>query len=144
MSDEVFGDNEFPTPAIHPVGGASLTKQADAEFADINKIVARHLAAGVPIVPPGGMRYGDFTTYGDYHECMNRIVQAQEQLEALPLAVRDLVKNDPGILVEMLGTDEGVEALKSAGLKDAFLPVDLEEITPVISDAVPSGDGANS
>lgn len=136
---ENVGDALFPAPSVHPSGGISMTKQSDADLADITKIVNRHLVAGVPIFPDGRALYGDFTQIEDYHESLNRVLSAQDDFMRLPVAVRDACSNDVGVLLQKLETEEGISELKALGLDDSGVPKD-EPITPVTDEPPAPGD----
>lgn len=73
-----------------------MTKQSDALATDVNAIIKKWITHGVAPMVSGRPTYGDFTNVGDYHGAMNKVLEAQNQFNALPSAVRAHVENDPG------------------------------------------------
>jgi hypothetical protein len=92
----------------------SLTRQSEAEEADINTIVKRFGVTGVlPNVerPP---RYGDFVgLVNDFQTAQNLVVAATRSFEKLPGHVREMFNNDPALWVDYAETASD-EALKAA------------------------------
>lgn len=116
----------------HGGGGKVITKQAEKAETDINAIVGRYVAHGIPPIQEGREpRYGDFSDAGDYHTQLSRLREAEEQFYALPAAVRELCRNDPGVFVEKALDPDQVDDLVKAGLpedrKPALPPVDPAE-----------------
>lgn len=124
--------NEFPTRYdAHKRGrfstlcnDTSLTKQSFKEECDINRIMARYLATGVP--PPAGVKtalYGDFTLASDYFEAKMMVVRANQQFASLPAKVRDRFSNDPSQLLEFVSNRDNLAEARALGLlKDEAEP----------------------
>lgn len=112
MSERIF----------HPTGGRRLTKQSDAGDADINTIVRRARQAGG--LPPASAvpKYGDFTSLDSFHGAMSQVREAQIAFSQLPSAVRSACSNDPGVFLEMVHDEEGLQELLELGLDPGRLP----------------------
>lgn len=115
---------------VHPKGGELMTKHSMALDTDVNQIVKRHIQFGMPL-PVGEAKYGDFSGTTDYHDALNRVFEAREQFEALPAAVRDACRNDPGVFLEKVASPEGREELGKLGLDAGRVPARVVEASPV-------------
>lgn len=114
------------------VGDTSLTRQSMAADTDVNAILARHIRSGIPL-PAAGTRpfsYGDFTGFGDYHEAMSLVVDAQRQFGQLPAHIRDYCDNDPGKFLELVYDPDRVGELEQLGLVAEQKPEGAAEPTP--------------
>lgn len=84
-------------------GEVSLTKQADAEAADINYIMKRYEKTGqLPEMIRAEPRYGDFSDAPSFQEALHIVAQAEEQFMALDARVRAEFENDPGRMLEFI------------------------------------------
>lgn len=103
-------------------GVKSMTKQSDALMSDVNGIVARHIAHKVPL--PDGQRfsYGDFSDIGSFHDCHERVRQAQNEFMRLPASVRKHCHNDPGEFIEMVYDPSRRAELVELGLVEGHVP----------------------
>lgn len=98
------------------VEGESLCEQSHRETVNINRIVAR---ARKGILPSGtGVQpnFGDFSSGMDYHELMNRMVDAKADFQRLPADIRKRFGNDPGNLIDFLGDPENEQEARELGL----------------------------
>lgn len=80
----------------------SLTRQADKDSCDVNRILARYAKDGVlSHVNNHPGTYADVAEIGvaDYHEALNRVISAGQAFDALPSAVREFYKNDPALFL---------------------------------------------
>lgn len=94
----------------------SLTKQADAEDADINTIVRKFNITGQL---PQNVRmptYGDFSGIFDFHTAQNVIRQATESFMAMPADVRAEFHNDPQEFLEFCDNPDNRERARKLGL----------------------------
>lgn len=121
---------------VHPEGGRMMTKQSMAAQTDVNQIVARHVAHGVPFPDGGGAGYGDFSSALDYHSALNSIREAQDTFLRLPAAVREYCENDPGKFLDLVVDPARRDELVKLGLIPAMMPVPAE--------GSPSGEGARA
>lgn len=113
-----------------PVDDTVMTKQASADYQSIESQLKRYVNMG--LVPSMGHapRYGDFTGIGDFHDCLQRVREAEQQFAGLPAHVRKLADNDPGKFLEMVygGKPEVVDELVKAGLLEVQLPVEVQKV----------------
>ncbi len=107
---------------FHPSGGPSLTKQSEAEGADVNFIVAQWLSGGTPVVNRMQAQYGDFSSGIDYTAAMNAVRDAERDFMALPAAVRSHVDNDPAEFLRLVHDPERRDELEQLGLLDIDIP----------------------
>lgn len=112
------------SPGRHPGGGRQMTKQADAESADINIMLRRWLRTGTTVLPNRRPTYGDFTEAVDLQTALMRVKQAETDFAALPSAVRKWCDNDPAKFITKLQDPDQVEAMKKLGLVEARIPAD--------------------
>lgn len=76
-----------------------------ADSVDIEKIVARAMNGEPELLDQRKGFYGDFTEYPKtYAEMLDRVIQAQNIFEKLPLEVRNRFNNDPAQFIA--GMDE--------------------------------------
>lgn len=97
--------------------GASLTQQHHKQICDVNHIVRRYRKTGL-IDHVNSVRgaYGDFSEVGSYHECMNKLIAADDAFMRLPSEVRKEFDNDPGIMLNELGKPENFDRMVELGL----------------------------
>lgn len=108
---------------VAEVGGPSMTRQADAESADINVIMRRYSSTGVfPLFGNSVPRYGDFYGVSDYHSEVNRVMEAEAQFSALPPELRAECSNDVGVFLEKCSTSAGLERMLELGLEPGRIP----------------------
>lgn len=80
----------------------TLTEQQHKDRVNINRIMQRaRKGAGVPIYDKQAT-YGDFSNVLEYQECMNRLVQAENDFQKLPAEVRKKFDNDPAKLIDFM------------------------------------------
>lgn len=115
-SDEVATRNDEP----------SLTRQADAEEADINVIMRRFGVTGrLPEVqmPPS---YQQFAEVFDFQTAANVIRAAQESFNALDAETRLRFANDPARFVDFCQDPENLPDLRKMGLAVPEPPAKVE------------------
>jgi len=94
----------------------SLTKQSDAEAADINTIVRRFNISGMLPVQELPPQFGDFTDVVDFQTAMNAVVLARETFEALPADLRSRFHNDPVEFVDFTDNKDNLDEMRKLGL----------------------------
>lgn len=125
----------------HRAAGRLMTKQSDALASDVNAIVKRHIAHGVPLPVSGREpRYGDFSSAMSAHESLNRVFELQDQFMELPASVRDVCGNSPVRFLELSETPEGMDRLVKAGMPEERKP---KAEPPAAAPAVPA-EGSES
>lgn len=107
----------------HPEGGPLMTKQSMAAETDINQIMKRWIAHGVP--PLSGNRvgtYGDFSRAPDFQTALNMVREAEEQFDQLPAHIRKHCRNDPAEFLAMVYDPDRQAELVKLGLKPEQVP----------------------
>lgn len=95
----------------------SMTVQADAKDLDINVIMSRYSQTGqLPRINSAQPQYGDFTTVGDYRQCLDTVRAAQETFQQLPATVRKRFANDPALFLEFAQDEKNLPELEKMGL----------------------------
>lgn len=108
---------------VHPEGGRLMTKQAPAADSDINSIMGRWIAHGIPPrAGAGNPRYGDFSSGQDFHDSLSQIREAELQFGQLPAHIRSHCRNDPADFLEMVYDPERRDELVKLGLVEAQIP----------------------
>lgn len=116
--------------AVHPEGGRVMTKQSMAAESDVNQIVSRHVAHGLPFLPDGRARYGDFSSYGSYHDSLDAVRAAEDEFLKLPAAVREHCQNDVGRFLELVFDPSRRAELEKLGLVEGAAPEAAPPATP--------------
>lgn len=124
--------------------GESMTKQADFESTDINKIVARYQKTGfLPDLIKHEPRYGDFSEVTDYMEAVQIVQHAEEQFSALDAHIRKRFDNDPSKFLDFVHDPKNKQELVKMGLAvDSSANPDLSLSQPV-SSVETKADAAN-
>lgn len=108
-------ETELDAPGI--VCGPTMTKQSEAAACDINWIVDRFAKTGeLPGLIKENPEYGDFSTLGDYQRCLEVVMKAQEQFEALDPRVRGRFQNDPARFLEFATDPANLKEMVKMGL----------------------------
>lgn len=122
----------------------TLTKQADAEAADINNIMARFERTGsLPDMIRSEPQYGDFSDVGSYQEALNIVQFAGEQFRALDAKIRARFENDPAKFLEFCNNPQNAQEMIDLGLaqkrepKAPVVPPDRQ------AEPVPKNKGKN-
>lgn len=121
----------------HPVDPVSMTKQEFGETADINYIMQQWKVGIQPMRNAMQAMYGEFDGIEDYHSSVNKLMKMDEAFMTLSPYVRDLCGNDPGKFLQMLESEEGLSALRKAGL----LPEQEPKVTSVKDEPAASEPG---
>lgn len=118
-----YTDGAVDVPTICPE--KSLTRQSEAEGADINVIMKRYEKTGVLPLPLREAAFADVSDYTSFQEVMQAVVRGTESFMALPAKARERFGNDPVRFLDEVG-----------GLS----PVELEELGLVekAAEAVPA------
>lgn len=122
----------------------SLTKQSDADAADINKILQRYQRTGqLPELIKSNPQYGDFSDVGSYLDAVQRVQMAQYQFDNLDAHVRKRFENDPAQFLAFASNPNNASELVKLGLATLSEPV--KPSTPSqpdsVSNSAPGGLG---
>lgn len=99
--------------------GKSLTRQSDAESADINVIMNRFEKTGVMPVNAREAVFADVSQIGSFRDAQDAIIRGQEAFMALPAAVRARFENDPVQLMDFASDPANLPELVKLGLVEA-------------------------
>lgn len=118
--------------------GESLTKQADKDRCDINRIINGYQKTGVITHSNSAQpSYGDATGV-DFQDAMNLVISAENAFMELPAAVRKRFGNDPAQFLEFTSNEANLEAMYEMGLAER--PPALEP-SPEGGEPPPEDDG---
>jgi phage internal scaffolding protein len=113
----------------------SLTRQSDAEQADINYIVRVFGVTGELPVSVRAPQYGDFTGINDFHSAVNVIAQANESFDAMPADVRAKFHNSTAEFIDFVNDEANRAEAEKLGLvfpKPEVIPDKVVDIQPTI------------
>lgn len=133
-------EKSVDTPVVFQI--PSLTQQSQAEFADINNIMAKYQKTGLYVGFANNKepQYGDFDVDIDYRAALDAVILAEEQFESLPAAIRRRFHDDPAEFydfcmdennreeAEKLGIIQKVEGVGTGTLLDVTVPTDTKLI----------------
>lgn len=106
--------------------GKSLTEQSHQDRCNINSIMARARRTGQVPIYSKQATYGDFSSVGDYQECLNKMLEAERDFRKLPAEIRKEFDNDPAKLIEFMADENNLERAREIGLVE---PVQEPETT---------------
>lgn len=114
----------------------SRTKQSEAAECDVNNIVAKARQNGFMPPPTSEGQYGDFSDPMDYQAAMDLVLQAKEQFEELPAAVRSRFANDPKAFLQFATDPQNGDEMVKLGLAIPRPPATIPEPaqTPIPAD----------
>lgn len=98
------------------IEGESLTEQNHRPLCDINAIVARARETGIMPQVDEGAVFGDFSDGQDFLDMQCKLAEAKNLFHELPNKVRKHFKNQPGLFIDALATEEGQEEIKNLGV----------------------------
>lgn len=129
-----------PSEGLSFKGEKSMTRQADAESADINKIMARYemTGEGLPDMVAEAF-FADVTEIPDFRTAVEMVNRGNELFMQLPAKVRAEFDNDPAAFVDFAARSENRDRLVEMGLLPK--PVEIPEVKPPVSPP-PAGGGA--
>lgn len=135
---------------VSPHGGVSMTDQQFLPDCDINCILKQFAVKGEARAVQSGV-YGDFSTIGDFRDCLERINHAKGEFEALPADLRSRFGNDPVAYVDFVLNPENVNECVKLGLRVVNMPAEsavdvLKQIKDVVTpkETSPSNHGKGS
>lgn len=115
-----------------------VTDQTDAIYSDINFIVACQgvdkITADYELMK-SKFGYADVSNLPDYQTCLNYIISAQKQYEALPSEIRDYFKGDIDKFLRVVQStnDKDLELCYALGLKNRPKPkpIEVDNVVPI-------------
>lgn len=114
----------------------SMTVQADASEADINKIIARFEKAGMVTrlnsVQPF---YGDVSQLDGLQDALIKVQQADDLFMSMSAQIRERFDNDPVKMVDFLNDDRNRAEAESIGM---VIPRPKVVEPPVVEPALPA------
>lgn len=116
----------------------SLTRQSEAEEADINVLIER-FGLGVPM--PVDLRVplqGDFESIMDFQGAMNIMIEGREAFMQLPPKVRARFGNDPGAFLDFVYDDANYDEAVKMGVA-LPRPVEVEPAPMKVEVVAPAG-----
>lgn len=95
----------------------SLTDQNFKDETDVNMILAKYKVTLNPALlglspsgePLGNPQYGDFGDVGTYQECLEVVMQAEEQFANLPASIRKEFGNTPEGMLKWINNPDNFE-----------------------------------
>ncbi len=115
--------------------GPSMTRQADADGCDINKIVSRYKTTGVLPAAKDAAIYADVSEMGDYRTAVEQVRIADALFMQLPSNIRTQFSNNPSEFLDFVSDPENHEKMQEMGLVKKAPP--QEEPKPI---EMPPGD----
>lgn len=106
----------------------SITRQSDAEGADINVIMKRAEKTGVLPMYTREALFTDVSAIGSFRDAMELVKLAQEGFLALSPAVREKFGNDPVAFLDFTSNPANLAEVQAMGLLDA--PEGAEVVAP--------------
>lgn len=94
----------------------SMTRQSDAESADINVIMRRFEKTGVLPLETREAVFTDVSSIGSYRDAFEIMQKAQEGFEALSPAIREKFLNDPVAFLDFASRPENLAELVKLGV----------------------------
>lgn len=121
-----------PNRVVFNTFGKSRVEQHHKQACDINNIVSKYRKTGLLPEREGRPHYGDFTSGGDFQECMNMITEAEESFADLPSNLRKRFNNDPAALIDFMSDESNLDEAVKLGLVEASKAEDVKsEVTKV-------------
>lgn len=100
----------------------SLTRQSEADAADINKIMARYEKTGVLPVSQREALFIDVSEMGDYRSAVEQVELVNEYFRQLPAKVRAEFDNEPARLLDFMSDPANEGRARELGLVEKEEP----------------------
>lgn len=112
----------------------SRVKQSFVPECDINNIMKRYEKDGIIThVARYNGEYGAFAGVPEFHDAMNRVIEAEAMFMSLPAAVRSRFRNDPASFIEFATDDKNKDELRKMGLLKPVVPDPLPQKVEVVN-----------
>lgn len=131
---------------MHVFERETKTEKSHQKACNINTIMAKAIKGQMPLVPEGGLRYGDFSNVHTFQSAMDAIVQSQMMFDALPSNIRKRFHNDPSEFVQFMEDEDCHEEAIRLGLKkpekasQGPVSADVPTTSPVPSEPATGAD----
>lgn len=110
-------ENHTAKKHVTIIEGESMTKQAAADECDINNIMAQFRKTGLLThVRQNEGEYGDFTNALEYHECLNKLREADAMFSTMPSDLRAKFDNDPAKFLDFAQNPDNQQEMIDLGL----------------------------
>lgn len=122
------------------IDGVSMTDQQYRDECDIDIILKRY-KVGQPLPTTARVgSYGDFTDFGDYQSCLERVRKADEDFKSLPASLRARFGNDPVAYYQFVLDPSNQEECVKLGIRQKIVksdasPIKVEVVNPAKDDA---------
>lgn len=93
----------------------SMTVQSDAHLADINQILRKFEADGIKSLDEAELMFADVSTFGDYHDVMLQVREADVAFHKLPSKVREIFDHSVEKWLDTAHDEDKRDALVEAG-----------------------------
>jgi hypothetical protein len=112
-----------------------MTRESDADSADINKILKRAGITSPGQLPLPEAMYFDTTELGDYRQLNDRLVHVREYFDGMPAEIRSEFMNDALLFLDALSDPRSHERLVEIGVLEAppkaeAIPVPVVPVVP--------------
>lgn len=126
--------------AFHQLDEVSMTRQSEADEADINKVMARFMRTGqLPQTNSKQPRYGDAIGL-PYDQALIAVKAAEAAFLKLPSAIRKELGNDPAQLESWLNDPANTKKAVELGLKSYVEPTEKQLLTEVVKNTKKSDE----
>lgn len=144
-SAPLIRSNYTPRPLVQiDCSEPVLTQQHFKNDCDIDQILAKYARTGTfdHLASRNG-DYSDLLDATDFHDCMNRVIEAQEVFNSIPAHVRARFQNDPAQFLEFVSNPanrnemvrmglmaEGVQEVNTEAEKKSSADADDKGVSP--------------
>lgn len=113
-------------PVVMCTALEGVTRQADKDSCDINRIVKSYFSAGIPLPGIPEQVFADVSQGWDYRESLERAKEAEGYFRDLPAVMRERYGNDPFIFFDRVMLDENIADAVELGLREK--PVEVPDV----------------
>lgn len=128
---------KLPPKPVVDCGDKTMTQQQFEPETNINNIMKRFKATGELPIRSDKPIFGDFSGVVDYQTALNNVLEAQENFNALPAAVKKKFENDPETLEAFMKDPKNKEECIALGLlkpDPVKQPDKLDEIKDLLAE----------
>jgi phage internal scaffolding protein len=97
--------------------GPGLTEQCHKDKCDVNNILAKYQRTGVlEHANQHQGKYDNFIAVTDYHDSLNKILEAEQMFSSLPSSLRKEFNNNPADFLSFVSDDANADRMRELGL----------------------------